>query len=139
MDYASILGIRDVSYEQEGNTNLRSMNTWDKPAGHKPIMSFVENNVARFNVPFPSNSIFVAGRPRTSSKPARFQRPSRDSPHRFNRVELGEGNVVPYPSKNVPPYNHVGFQHWFDDDIDIVGFFLRRRTPGKLKFSFRCG
>jgi hypothetical protein len=36
----------------------------------------------------------------------------------------GEGNVVPYPSKLLPPYDHPGFRRWSEEGIDIVRIFL---------------
>ena len=36
----------------------------------------------------------------------------------------GEGNVVPYPSKFLPQYDHPGFKKWLEDGVDIVRVFL---------------
>lgn len=48
----------------------------------------------------------------------------------------GEGNVVPYPSKHLPRYNHPGFQYWFDHDIDIVGIFLEETHARGIESFF---
>ena len=47
----------------------------------------------------------------------------------------GEGNVVPYPSKYLPQYDHPGFKKWLEDDVDIVRIFLdETRNRGKEVF-----
>lgn len=38
---------------------------------------------------------------------------------------LGEGNVVPYPSRRRPPFNHPGFRRWIDEGIDIAEILLK--------------
>ena len=35
-----------------------------------------------------------------------------------------EGNVVPYPSKLLPQYDHPGYRKWLEDGVDIVRVFL---------------
>ena len=60
---------------------------------------------------------------------------------RFDSIwwNWGEGNVVPYPSKVLPHYNHPGFQYWIDNDIDLVGIFLEETHKRRIEgfFSMR--